>query len=137
MSTSPSSRGYARFDELAEEFAQRYRRGERPSLQKYVARLPEMAEEVRELFPALVAVEEGQGDARAEMAPPPPPVAPGGGRSAVDTVSGVIQLQESQRVTQQVRQMGLDHEPDSWPGTTDDGKLIDVSLNLLMENAHG
>jgi serine/threonine protein kinase/WD40 repeat protein/Flp pilus assembly protein TadD len=76
MSTSPGSRGYARFDELAEEFAERYRHGERPSLQEYIDRLPEMAEEIREMFPALVAVEEAHGDARAEIVPPPPPVAP-------------------------------------------------------------
>jgi hypothetical protein len=44
----------ARFDALAEEFAERYRRGERPSLQVYVDRLAEMADEVREMFPAPV-----------------------------------------------------------------------------------
>ena len=49
---------YGRFDELAEEFAQRYRRGERPSVEEYIARLPEMADEIREMFPALVEVEQ-------------------------------------------------------------------------------
>ena len=34
MSVSPDSRAYGRFDELAEEFAERYRRGERPSLEE-------------------------------------------------------------------------------------------------------
>ena len=48
MSTSSGTRDYGRFDELAEEFAERYRRGERPSLQEYVDRLPEMADEIRE-----------------------------------------------------------------------------------------
>ena len=57
MSRSANSRDYGRFDELAEEFAERYRRGERPSLQEYVDRLPEMAEEIREMFPAMVEVE--------------------------------------------------------------------------------
>jgi hypothetical protein len=70
------SRGYARFDELAEEFAERYRRGERPSPEEYVDRLPELAEEIREMFPALFAVEEVHGDARVEKVPPPPPDAP-------------------------------------------------------------
>jgi hypothetical protein len=41
MSMSASSRDYDQFDQLAEEFAQRYRRGERPSVQEYVDRLPE------------------------------------------------------------------------------------------------
>jgi serine/threonine protein kinase/WD40 repeat protein/tetratricopeptide (TPR) repeat protein len=76
MSTTTGSRDYGRFDELAEEFAERYRRGERPSLQEYVDRLPEMAEEIREMFPAMVEVEQADGEARGELAPPPLPVAP-------------------------------------------------------------
>src|SRR5262245_42080964 len=64
MSVPPDSRAYGRFDELAEEFAERYRRGERPSLEEYIARLPEMADEIREMFPALVEVEQFPGDAR-------------------------------------------------------------------------
>ena len=39
MSTS-GSRDYGRFDELAEEFAQRFRRGERPNFQEYIDRCP-------------------------------------------------------------------------------------------------
>src|SRR5271166_4167939 len=74
-STTSGSRDFGRFDELAEEFAERYRRGERPSLQEYVDRLPEMAEEIREMFPAMVEVELADGDARGDMVPPPPPAA--------------------------------------------------------------
>jgi serine/threonine protein kinase/tetratricopeptide (TPR) repeat protein len=51
------SADYGQFDQLAEEFAERYRRGERPSLQEYIDRCPELADEIRELFPALVEVE--------------------------------------------------------------------------------
>ena len=40
MSSNTSSADYGRFDELAEEFAARYRRGERPNLQEYVDRCP-------------------------------------------------------------------------------------------------
>ncbi len=76
MSMSSASRDYGRFDELAEEFAERFRRGERPSLQEYVDRLPEMADEIREMFPALVEVEQADGDARGEAASPPRAVAP-------------------------------------------------------------
>jgi serine/threonine protein kinase/WD40 repeat protein len=43
---------------LAGEFAERYRRGERPALSEYMARYPELAEQIRELFPALVVMEE-------------------------------------------------------------------------------
>jgi hypothetical protein len=43
---------------LAESFLARYRRGERPSLSEYADRHPELAEQIRDLFPALVAMEE-------------------------------------------------------------------------------
>src|SRR6516225_7824321 len=52
------SQGYDRLDRLAEEFADRFRRGERPSLKEYTDRYPELAGEIRELFPALIKVEE-------------------------------------------------------------------------------
>ena len=43
---------------LAEEFLDRYRRGENPSLTEYEARHPGLAWEIREVFPALLLVEE-------------------------------------------------------------------------------
>src|SRR5256885_65960 len=45
-------------EKLAEEFAERYRRGERPSLTEYTARHPELADEICDLFPALVEMEQ-------------------------------------------------------------------------------
>jgi hypothetical protein len=45
-------------DRLAEEFVARYRAGERPSLTEYAARLPDRADEVRDLFPALIEMEQ-------------------------------------------------------------------------------
>ena len=44
-------------DRLAEEFLERHRRGERPAIAEYVERHPEWADEIRELFPALVMME--------------------------------------------------------------------------------
>ncbi len=47
---------------LAEEFLDRRRRGERPTLREYVDRHPELAEEIRDLFPALLMMENlGEG----------------------------------------------------------------------------
>jgi serine/threonine protein kinase/WD40 repeat protein len=43
---------------VAEAFLARYRRGERPSLSEYIATYPELAEQIRDLFPALVVMEE-------------------------------------------------------------------------------
>jgi hypothetical protein len=64
MSVTSDSRAHGRFDDLAEEFAERYRRGERPGVEEYVARLPAMADEIREMFPALAEVEQAEGAAR-------------------------------------------------------------------------
>src|SRR5579864_509957 len=55
MSASSADRNPV--DQLAEEFAERYRRGERPSLTEYVEKYPQHADEIRELFPALVMME--------------------------------------------------------------------------------
>ena len=45
-------------DLLAEEFVTRFRGGERPSLTEYVNRMPDRADKVRELFPAVVELEQ-------------------------------------------------------------------------------
>lgn len=52
-------------EELAETFLERYRRGERPSLSEFIARAPEHAQEIRELFPALVLMEQADPAASA------------------------------------------------------------------------
>jgi serine/threonine protein kinase len=45
-------------DPLAEQFAERLRRGELPTLTEYVQQYPELADEIREVFPALVMMEQ-------------------------------------------------------------------------------
>ena len=57
MPTSDSEQ-YDLLDRLAEEFADRFRRGERPALKEYTDRYPELADDIRELFPAMVKVEQ-------------------------------------------------------------------------------
>jgi WD40 repeat protein len=78
MSTSSSSdsRDYGQFDVLAQEFAERLRRGERPRIQEYVDRLPELADEIREMFPALVEVERADAHVRDDADRPPPSATP-------------------------------------------------------------
>ncbi len=49
-------------DQLAEEFAARYRRGERPSLKEYLDKYPNLADDIRSLFPALVEMEQIKED---------------------------------------------------------------------------
>src|SRR5947209_725980 len=56
-------------DGVAEEFAARYRRGERPPLQEYIDRHPELAEEIREVLPALAEMEQVKEDLGAAALP--------------------------------------------------------------------
>jgi eukaryotic-like serine/threonine-protein kinase len=68
-------------DRLVEEFTARLRRGERPALKEYADRYPELSDEIRELFPAMVEVEQAKeichdwdeaGRADASPSSPPP-----------------------------------------------------------------
>jgi serine/threonine protein kinase/tetratricopeptide (TPR) repeat protein len=45
-------------EQLAEEFLERHRRGEKPSITEYTDKYPALADEIRDLFPALVMMEE-------------------------------------------------------------------------------
>jgi serine/threonine protein kinase/WD40 repeat protein len=45
-------------NDLAHQFAERYRQGERPTLTEYTEKYPSLAAQIRELFPALVMMEE-------------------------------------------------------------------------------
>jgi serine/threonine protein kinase len=55
MSDSTSDRDP--IEVLADSFLARFRRGERPSVEGYAAQHPELADEIRELLPALVMLE--------------------------------------------------------------------------------
>src|SRR5437763_6913921 len=75
MSTSEASSSVVL--ELAEEFLERYRHGERPSLKDYVERHPELAAEIREVFPAMALMEHiALADETIEAGAPPPIAAP-------------------------------------------------------------
>jgi serine/threonine protein kinase/WD40 repeat protein len=60
--TSPDRSQCELIDQLAEEFVQRYRRGERPPLKEYLDKYPELANDIRALFPALVEMEQVKAD---------------------------------------------------------------------------
>src|SRR5262249_24134415 len=61
------------FDKVAESFLERYRAGERPSVTEYAERYPELADQIRDLLPALLAVEKA-GPKSEEPRPPAPPL---------------------------------------------------------------
>jgi serine/threonine protein kinase/TPR repeat protein len=56
--TESSASQRDRIDELAESFVARFRSGERPSIDEYARKYPELADELRELLPALVMLEQ-------------------------------------------------------------------------------
>jgi serine/threonine protein kinase/Flp pilus assembly protein TadD len=74
----PSSSS-GRLDELAEEFAQRHERGEHPSISEYADRYPDLADQIRDLFPALLLMQEIR---------PEPGAATGPFESAQEPVNG-------------------------------------------------
>ena len=47
-----------RFGRLMDEFVERFRQGERPSLTEYVSQHPDLEDDIRELFPALAMMEQ-------------------------------------------------------------------------------
>ncbi len=56
MSSSDSSKDVV-LERLAAEFVERHRNGECPPLSEYIARHPDLAPDIRDLFPALVQIE--------------------------------------------------------------------------------
>jgi WD40 repeat protein/tetratricopeptide (TPR) repeat protein len=56
---------YLLLNQLADDFAARFHRGENPSIEEYCARHPELADEIRELFPTLIEMEGAKSDVRA------------------------------------------------------------------------
>ncbi len=79
-SSSPSdSDRFTLLEELVEDFAERYRRGERPTIEECTDRYPHLAGEIRELIQARLLVLRGEQDWRQALAlaqPAPPDFAP-------------------------------------------------------------
>lgn len=58
---------------VAEEFAERCRRGEHPSIEEYAAKYPPLAEQIREAFSAILALEDLKTERRVERLAATPP----------------------------------------------------------------
>jgi serine/threonine-protein kinase len=74
MPSQDSSRDYDLLDRLVEEFNDRLRKGQRPSLQEYCDRHPDLADDLRDLLPALAQLEQAKDGLaqEAEAAPAAP-----------------------------------------------------------------
>jgi hypothetical protein len=79
MSASESKSGLVL--QLAEEFLERYRQGERPSLKEYIDRHPQLAAEIKEVFPAM-ALMENVALAEESLTSAVPGIRPGGRQAA-------------------------------------------------------
>src|SRR5438876_4144743 len=71
-----SSEQFLLLNRLADEFAERYRRGERPALQEYIDRHPQLADDIREFFPAMAEMEQVKEDRRQVQEPARRPLPP-------------------------------------------------------------
>ena len=58
------------FAELADDFVRRYRAGEQPTVDEYANKHPELADRIRELFPAVIEMEQRGLGATSDFAPP-------------------------------------------------------------------
>jgi serine/threonine protein kinase/tetratricopeptide (TPR) repeat protein len=56
--------------ELADDYLRRCRAGEQLTVDEYVSKHPELADRIRELFPAMIAMEQSGPGATADLAPP-------------------------------------------------------------------
>ncbi len=74
--SADSSANYVLLNRLADEFAARYRAGERPALKEYIDRYPALAAEILEMFPAMVEIEQVKEDRHEDLAEQTEPVAP-------------------------------------------------------------
>jgi serine/threonine protein kinase/WD40 repeat protein len=62
-SSDSGSDKYALLDQIAEEFAERRRGGEHPSLREYVEKYPHLADDLRDILPAMAEIEQVKKDA--------------------------------------------------------------------------
>jgi serine/threonine protein kinase/WD40 repeat protein len=98
-------------DLLAEEFLSRHRRGERPTVEEYAGRRPDLASEIRAVFPTLLLVEDLGKDSVGQPAPDPAvgtlgSIGETAGKALVDPASGLQRLGEY-RILREIGRGGM------------------------------
>jgi WD40 repeat protein/serine/threonine protein kinase len=75
--TDNDASGADPFGQIADEFVEAFRRGQRPSVEEFARRYPEHADEIREMLPALALMEQAKApdDASGERGNPAAPAA--------------------------------------------------------------
>jgi len=121
MADSSADR-YILLNQLADEFAARFRRGKAPSVEEYCNRYPQLADEIRDFFPTLMEMEGAKDDAQAvedESTPVPPPIEQLGdfqilreiGHGGMGVVYEAIQLSLGRRVALKLLTQRLVRDP--------------------------
>jgi serine/threonine protein kinase/WD40 repeat protein len=91
---SSSGSGRDPLGSILDSFLARFRKGERPSLTEYIARYPTLADEIRDLLPALVEIEQlgsvggASSGARAGLGEPRPVPGSSSATDALDPAAG-------------------------------------------------
>src|SRR4051812_26456189 len=98
MATRETTSDHGPVDRLAEEFLERHRRSERPAIAEYLERHPEWADEIREVFPALMMME--------QLKPTPEDLAGGGPGAAAGSVRTLRRLGDY-RILREVGRGGM------------------------------
>ncbi len=107
---------------LAEEFLARHRKGERPSLREYLDKHPELAEEIRQVFPAMALME---NIALSDESDGQPGAA---GATAVSAVSPPLQQLGDFRIIREIGRGGM--------GVVYEAEQISLGRHVALKVAH-
>jgi serine/threonine protein kinase/WD40 repeat protein len=108
---SQSGGGRDQLEVLADEFLSRRRQGERPTIEEYADRRPDLAEAIRDLFPTLLLVEDlGGGASGAPAGAPaanPPGIAEGAPAAAPSPDPGGLRQVGEYRILREIGRGGM------------------------------